>query len=165
MRRASAQRTPADNSRDRPCSRSSSYPKPAESPNRCSAPPTSASSPKRVSTRAARYNCTMSQSAPIRRWHFFALLAVCAAPALAGAADQPQWGRAWSRNMASDETGLPDDFDPGTGRNVKWVADLGSQSYATPVVAGGRVLIGTNNDNPRDRRHQGDRAVLLCLAE
>ena len=107
----------------------------------------------------------MSRSAPLRRWHFFALLAVCVAPALAGAADQPQWGRAWSRNMASDETGLTDDFDPGTGRNVKWVAELGSQSYSTPVVADGRVLIGTNNDNPRDPRHRGDRAVLMCLAE
>jgi outer membrane protein assembly factor BamB len=67
--------------------------------------------------------------------------------------------------MVSDETGLPDSFDVGTGRNVKWVAALGSQSYATPIVAGGRVLIGTNNDVPRDPRHKGDRAVLLCLAE
>ena len=67
--------------------------------------------------------------------------------------------------MASDETGLPDTFDPGTGLNIKWSAELGSQSYATPVIAGGRVLIGTNNDRPRDPRHQGDRAVLLCLAE
>ena len=66
--------------------------------------------------------------------------------------------------MTSDETGLPDTFDPGTGRNVKWVAPLGSQSYATPIVAGGRVLIGTNNEPPRDPRHRGDRGVLLCLA-
>src|SRR5687768_15496753 len=107
----------------------------------------------------------MSRSTSLWRWHCLALLAVCALPALAGAADQPQWGRAWSRNMASDETGLPEDFDPGTGRNVKWVVELGSQSYATPIVAGGRVLIGTNNDVPRDPRHRGDRAVLLCLAE
>src|SRR4051812_3270927 len=72
----------------------------------------------------------------------FALLAGClviAAPAVA--ADQPQWGRAWSRNMTSDEKGLPDSFDPATKRNVKWVAELGSESYATPIVAGGRVLI------------------------
>jgi outer membrane protein assembly factor BamB len=27
------------------------------------------------------------------------------------------------------------------------------------------VLIGTNNDKPRDPRHRGDRAVLLCLDE
>lgn len=81
------------------------------------------------------------------------------------AADQPQWGQAWSRNMVSEETGLPDSFDPQTGRNIKWTARLGSETYATPVVAGGRVLIGTNNQNPRDPRHQGDRSVLLCLSE
>src|SRR6188474_3004478 len=28
------------------------------------------------------------------------------------AADQPQWGQAWSRNMVSAERGLPSDFDP-----------------------------------------------------
>jgi outer membrane protein assembly factor BamB len=83
----------------------------------------------------------------------------------ARAADQPQFGQAWSRNMVSAERGLPETFDPKTGANVKWVADLGSESYATPVVAGGRVLIGTNNERPRDPKHAGDRAVLLCLDE
>ena len=60
---------------------------------------------------------------------------------------------------------MPETFDPDAGTNVKWAADLGTQSYATPIVAGGRVLIGTNNDVPRDPRHRGDRAVLLCLNE
>jgi outer membrane protein assembly factor BamB len=32
-------------------------------------------------------------------------------------------------------------------------------------VAGGRVLIGTNNEPPRDSRNPGDRGVLLCLDE
>jgi outer membrane protein assembly factor BamB len=94
-----------------------------------------------------------------------AIVVTCLAPVLARAADQPQWGRAWSRNMVSDERGLPDLFDTDAGTNVKWAAELGSQSYGTPVVAAGRVLIGTNNDNPRDPRHRGDRAVLLCLDE
>src|SRR5688500_16281589 len=80
-------------------------------------------------------------------------------------ADRPQWGQAWSRNMVSAERGLPDSFDPATGKNIKWKAELGSQTYASPIVARGRVLIGTNNDRPRDPRHQGDRAVLLCLDE
>ncbi|MBN2001163.1 PQQ-binding-like beta-propeller repeat protein [candidate division KSB1 bacterium] len=81
------------------------------------------------------------------------------------AADQPQWGQKHSRNMISDETGLVDSFDPETGTNIKWKAPLGTQTYATPVVAGGKVFIGTNNENPRDPRHQGDRGVLLCLDE
>lgn len=67
--------------------------------------------------------------------------------------------------MVSAERGLPDSFDPKTRANVKWVAELGSESYATPIVAGGRVLIGTNNDHPRDPKQEGDRAVLLCLDE
>jgi len=81
------------------------------------------------------------------------------------AADQPQWGRAWSRNMVSDERGLPASFDPQTGRNVKWTARLGSETHSSPIVAGGRVYIGTNNEEPRDSKHQGDRGVLMCFDE
>ncbi len=81
------------------------------------------------------------------------------------AADQPQWGEAWSRNMVSGEKGLADSFDPETGRNIKWIAPLGTQSHSTPVVAGGRVYIGTNNEMPRDPAHTGDRGVMLCLDE
>ncbi|UCH69810.1 MAG: PQQ-like beta-propeller repeat protein, partial [Candidatus Bathyarchaeota archaeon] len=81
------------------------------------------------------------------------------------AEDRPQWGQRYSRNMISYETVLPDTFDPATGKNIKWVADLGTETYSTPVVASGRVLIGTNNDRPRDPRHKGDRGVLLCLNE
>jgi len=79
--------------------------------------------------------------------------------------DQPQWGQRYSRNMVSGETDLPGTFEPATGKNIKWVAPLGTQTYSTPVVAGGRVLIGTNNDRPRDPRHKGDRGVFLCLDE
>ena len=93
------------------------------------------------------------------------------------AADQPQWGQRDSRNMVSDEKGLPDRFDPGTrnpktgeidlapGSHVKWVARLGNQSYGSPIVAGGRVLVGTNNEAPRDPHVQGDRGVLMCFDE
>ena len=85
--------------------------------------------------------------------------------AMAFAADQLQWGERYSRNMVSGEKNLPEAFDPETGKNIKWVAPLGTESYATPVVAQGRVLIGANNGKPRDPRHQGDRGVLLCLDE
>jgi outer membrane protein assembly factor BamB len=81
------------------------------------------------------------------------------------AADQPQWGERFTRNMVSTETNLPDSFDPATGRNVKWTADLGTESHATPVIAGGRVLIGANNGQPRDPRHVGDRSTLMCFNE
>ena len=92
-------------------------------------------------------------------------LALWVATLPAGAADQPQWGQAWSRNMVSEEKGLPDSFNPETGRNIKWSAELGTETHSSPVVAGGRVFIGTNNGHPRDPRHQGDRGVLMCFDE
>lgn len=79
--------------------------------------------------------------------------------------------------MYSPERGLPDaigkiDFKPGTDeistngvKNLKWVAKLGSQSYGNVTVAGGKVFIGTNNEPPRDPRHDGDRSILLCFDE
>ena len=79
--------------------------------------------------------------------------------------DRPQWGEAWSRNMVSSEHNLPESFDPATGRNVKWSAELGTEAHSSPVIAGGRVYIGTNNGNPRDPKHQGDRGVLMCFDE
>ena len=81
------------------------------------------------------------------------------------AEDRPQWGERFTRNMVSDETGLPESLDPAGGKNVKWSASLGSESYSTPVIAGGKVIVGANNGEPRDPRHQGRRGVLLCLDE
>lgn len=91
--------------------------------------------------------------------------AALAAALCARAADQPQWGQAWSRNMVSAERHLPDSFDPRTGRNIQWSAQLGTETHSTPVVARGRVYIGTNNGEPRDSKHQGDRGVLMCFDE
>ncbi len=81
----------------------------------------------------------------------------------AACGDRPQWGELFSRNQVSSEKNLPDSFDPATGENIKWVVPLGSETYVCPIVASGKVLIGTNNNNPRDERHQGDRGIMLCL--
>ncbi|HLB72440.1 MAG TPA: PQQ-binding-like beta-propeller repeat protein [Sedimentisphaerales bacterium] len=85
------------------------------------------------------------------------------------AGNRAQWQERFSRNGISDETGLADTFDPAAGKNIKWAAQLGSESWATPVIAGGRVYMGTNNDppegKPHDPRFEGDRGVLLCLDE
>ena len=93
------------------------------------------------------------------------LIAACCWGGEVWAADQVQWGQRHSRNMVSDETGLPVTFDPETGEGVKWFASLGRNAYASPVIASGKVLIGANNAEPRDPRHEGDRSVLLCLDE
>lgn len=103
------------------------------------------------------------------------LAGILAVAALAPAGDWPMWGRDPSRNMIAPESGLADSFEPGipkenseeidpaTTRNIRWIARLGSQSYGNPVVAGGRAYVGTNNDHPRDKAHDGDRGVLMCF--
>jgi len=84
---------------------------------------------------------------------------------LAQPADSPQWGEKYTRNMVSKETGLPSIFNPETGENIKWIVTVGTENYATPVISGGKVLIGANNADQRDPRHAGDRGTLLCLNE
>ena len=92
--------------------------------------------------------------------------------------DWPSWGGTDSgRNMYSPAKGLPTAFNPGkfkpnseeidlaTTKNVKWVAKLGSQTYGNPVVASGKVLVGTNNATPRDERFKDDKSILMCLDE
>ncbi len=80
-------------------------------------------------------------------------------------ADWPMWGGTPSRNMVSPMKGLPTQWDVKTGKNVKWVAELGSQSYGNPTVAGGVVIIGTNNESLRDAKQGGDRGVVMAFRE
>lgn len=82
-----------------------------------------------------------------------------------GTKDWPMWGGSPDRNMVSDATGLPTEWDVKTGKNVRWVAELGSQSYGNPVVAEGVVLVGTNNEALRDPEQTGDRGVLMAFRE
>jgi outer membrane protein assembly factor BamB len=82
-----------------------------------------------------------------------------------GTGNWPMWGGTPDRNMVSDMKGLPTDWDIKTKKNVKWVAKLGSQSYGNPVVAGGMVFVGTNNELLRDPAQPGDRGVLMAFRE
>jgi outer membrane protein assembly factor BamB len=108
----------------------------------------------------------------------FSSAAVAVFVSLAAAAgDWPEWGGTPSRNMVAppDAKGLPTsakveadaegNVDVGKSTNIKWAAPLGSAAYGNAVVAGGRVYVGTNNDRPRDPKHQGDRGILMCLDE
>jgi outer membrane protein assembly factor BamB len=95
--------------------------------------------------------------------HILAVSSIALCPLCLFSADQPQWGEAWSRNMVSQEKHLPDSFDPATGRNIRWRTALGTQTHSTPIIAGGRIYIGTNNEQPRDPKHKGDRGVFFCL--
>ena len=94
------------------------------------------------------------------------------------AADWPQWGGGQYRNLVSREAGLPASFhpgmkkrdrlgfDPATTKNVRWMVRLGSENYSCPVVANGRVYIGTNDEDLDDERLRPTRGgVLMCLDE
>lgn len=78
--------------------------------------------------------------------------------------DSPMFGGRPDRNMVSSAKGLPTSWGGPQKKNVKWVADLGSHTYANPTVAGGRVYIGTNNGRPRDPEVKGDRGVFMCFS-
>ena len=82
-----------------------------------------------------------------------------------GGGSWPMWGGTPDRNMVSNMKGLPSEWDVKTKKNVKWVADLGSQSYGNPTVAGGMVFVGTNNELLRDKSQGGDRGVLMAFDE
>jgi outer membrane protein assembly factor BamB len=94
-----------------------------------------------------------------------AVALILSAASVSISADWPMWGGSPIRNMVSPMKGLPTEWDLKTGRNVKWMAELGSQSYGNPVVAEGVVLIGTNNEAQRDAKQGGDRGVVMAFRE
>src|SRR5438876_1185767 len=66
-------------------------------------------------------------------------------------ADCPMFGGTPQRNMANPlAKKLPLEWSvkEGERKNVKWVAELGSVSYGGPIIAGGKVFVGTNNERP-----------------
>ena len=85
--------------------------------------------------------------------------------AFARAADWPMWGGEPTRNMVSEETGMPEDWDIKSGRNIRWVAALGSQSYGNTVVSRGKIFVGTNNELVRNPALTGDRGVIMAFRE
>jgi len=94
-----------------------------------------------------------------------------------GAAAWNQWGGSPARNNTPAAKNLPIEWEPGqfdpdtgawkpdTSRNVAWVAQLGSQTYGNPVVAAGKVYVGTNNGKGWVQRYPAsvDLGCLLCF--
>ena len=87
----------------------------------------------------------------------------------AGSTDNAQeseigmFGNTVSRNMVSDETGLPSSWDAFAGENVLWSQPVGSQAYGGAVVAGGKVYVGTNNEGRRTPDIEGDKGVVMVF--
>lgn len=88
---------------------------------------------------------------------------LAALPIVAG--DWPMWGGRADRNMVSHEKNIPSTWDLKSKTNIKWVVELGSQSYGNPVVGADKVFVGTNNELCRNPKHDGDRGVVMCFRE
>jgi outer membrane protein assembly factor BamB len=89
-------------------------------------------------------------------------------PPAAAARDWPLWGGSIGRNLVNTiDRNIPDDWEtkPDKLKNVLWSVDLGSKAYGGPIIAGGKVFIGTNNGNPRDPAIKGDKGVMMCFEE
>ena len=85
-----------------------------------------------------------------------AFLSLAVSPAFT--ADWHIWGGTQQRNMINTvEKNIPDTWDVTTGKNIKWVSQLGSQAFSTPIVAGGKIFVGTNNQFERQPKIKGDK--------
>lgn len=81
--------------------------------------------------------------------------------------DWPQWAGSHLRNSVSNEPNVPTEWDVTTGENVRWSMPLGSETYGNPVIANGKVYVGTNNGAGYLKRYPSDvdLGVLLCFNE
>jgi hypothetical protein len=81
--------------------------------------------------------------------------------------DWPQWGGSSFKNNTPPGENIPYDWDVKSGKNIKWKAALGSQSYGNPVVANGKVFVGTNNGHGYVKRYPSnvDLGCLICFEE
>src|SRR5262245_47807407 len=79
--------------------------------------------------------------------------------------DWPMWGRSNDRMMISPEKNPPVDFDFESGKNMNWSAKVGSKSYGNPVISGGLVFIGTNNEAHYDPKFKADGGVIAAFRE
>jgi outer membrane protein assembly factor BamB len=91
--------------------------------------------------------------------------------------DWLMWGGTPHRNMVSAEKNPPTEWDigeledPKDNKNVRWEQHLGSKAYGNPIIVGGKVFVGTNNEGKRDPKTVGsdgtaiDGGVLMCFDE
>ncbi len=84
------------------------------------------------------------------------------APPTLRADEWPTFGGKPDRNPVTAEKGFPSTWD--AKKNVRWTAELGKHTYSNPVIAGGRIFIGTDNGQPRDPALKGDKGVLMAFS-
>lgn len=54
---------------------------------------------------------------------------------------------------------------PGAKGHVKWIAQLGTHCYGSPVIAGGKVFVGANADTPYNSQRHIRGGSVLCFDE
>ncbi len=90
-----------------------------------------------------------------------------------GKSDHVMFGGAPDHNMVNMlDKSIPEKFEV-TGEDVAWRATLGSRAYGGPTIAGGRIFVGTNNENPRNERDRdpmtnnapADKGILMVFEE
>lgn len=81
--------------------------------------------------------------------------------------DWPQWGGSSYRNNAPKSGPLVSQFDIESGENIRWSVPLGTETYGNPVVADGKIFVGTNNGSGFVERLPPDidLGVLVCLKQ
>lgn len=85
-----------------------------------------------------------------------------------GEKDWPQWAGTPLRNNVVDAKTIPMDWKVKTGANIRWSMPLGSETYGNPVVANGKVFVGTNNGHGYAKQYTAgkiDLGVLVCFDE
>ncbi len=84
-----------------------------------------------------------------------------------GPKDWPQWAGSSLRNNVVQAENIPLEWDIATGENIVWSTPLGSETYGNPIVANGKVYVGTNNGAAYLERYPNkvDLGVLLCFDE
>ncbi len=68
-----------------------------------------------------------------------------------------------TRNRVAAAADLPVTWDVAAGDGVLWSAELGTTTYGGPTIAGDLVVVGTNNERPRDPAATGDRGILMAF--
>ncbi len=79
--------------------------------------------------------------------------------------DWPVWGGNTARSAQCVAGSIPHEWDVHGGQNIKWKVRLGSYSYGGPIIADGRIYVGTNNAAELRPGIAGDKGCLLCLSQ
>ena len=98
------------------------------------------------------------------------------------AQDWPLWGGSNARNNTPTGKNILTDWDVGTydeksriwshQKNIRWIVSVGSSTYRSPIISGGKIFIGGNNGVSYDPRYPSylmndaiDLGCLFCFDE